>query len=223
MKKMGKKGSLMKILTLALSIVLLTGCGLSAFDASKYTKATLDALTKGEFDEYTEQTNSTKEEAQKTYDSQIEREVQSLLGSSYSSASDEMKQKYTDLIKKMYSKLKYEVGEKTEGENDSYNVPVSAEKMIVFKDVISETQDKITKNKKYSSMSTEEKNELSIEYLYEVLNDHVDNATYEEAKTVQVSVAPITGNENTYQINSDDLTTLFEALIDLDALSTSAK
>ncbi len=223
MKKMGKKGGFMKVLTLSLAIALLTGCGLSAFDASKYTKATLDALTKGEFEEYTVQTNSTKEEAQKTYESQIEREVQALLGSSYNSASDEMKQKYTDLIKKMYSKLKYEVGEKTDGENDSYNVPVSAEKMIVFKDVISETQDKITKNKKYSSMSTDEKNELSIEYLYEVLNDHVDNATYEKPKTVQVSVAPIAGNENTYQINSNDLTSLFEALIDLDALSASTK
>ena len=63
-----RKSSLL-VLVFAMALGMLAGCGMKPEDAKAYVQATLDAGYKEDFGEYTKITESTKEEAQKLFDS----------------------------------------------------------------------------------------------------------------------------------------------------------
>ncbi len=71
MKAMLRKSSLL-VLVFAMALGMLAGCGMKPEDAKAYVQATLDAGYKEDFGEYTKITESTKEEAQKLFDSNID-------------------------------------------------------------------------------------------------------------------------------------------------------
>ncbi len=60
------------ILVGLMAVGMLAGCGMKPDDAKSYVQATLDAGYKANFDEYTKITDSTKEEAQKLFDNNID-------------------------------------------------------------------------------------------------------------------------------------------------------
>lgn len=101
------------ILVGLMAVGMLAGCGMKPDDAKAYVQATLDAGYKANFDEYTKITDSTKEEAQKLFDNNIDT-VTNSLGFSALGATEETMDKYRELLEEIFAKVKYTVGDAKE-------------------------------------------------------------------------------------------------------------
>ena len=113
---------------LVLIMGTLSGCAaFQKFDASGYTKACLDATYKGEFDEYIKLTKQTKEDAEKTYNQNLELATQQLTAVG---VSEELSEKYMQLFTDLFKNTKYTVKEAKEGKDKNYTVEVEIEPAI---------------------------------------------------------------------------------------------
>jgi hypothetical protein len=110
---------------LALIMMLsLAGCGgMTTDDAKAYVQSVLDASYKADFSEYTEQTDSTEEEAQQLFDDNLDN-IMSMGGFTDAGLSDELSANYRQLFQDMLAQAKYELGEATEGEDGGFVVEV---------------------------------------------------------------------------------------------------
>lgn len=145
----------------ALLLVLLcfTGCGMKPDDAKAYVQSTLDAGYKASFDEYVKITESTKEEAQKLFDNNIDT-VTNSLGFSALGATEETNEKYRELLKEIF------VG--------------------VEDELVAKLQDEVTKSG--GDIKEDEINQLAIDMMYDLLTEKLASVTYGEPKSVTVHV-----------------------------------
>lgn len=225
MKSLTKKHSFIYSVVALLLIVVLSGCGgkSAGFDASRYTKSCLDAMTKAEFTDYVELTKSKPEQAQKDYERRLQNELRTM--SVAFRMDSKTKDKYYNIIKDMYSKCKYEVGEATKGENDSYTVPVTVYKMKIFENALDDITKKVTKYfKKNTKISPTTTNvaQMQGKYLAELMEERLKKVEYGEPEVINVTVQLGTVNAITYKINDADYQKLFNGLIDIDALQSSS-
>lgn len=211
MKK--QKTRILFTLTLVLSFVL-TGCG-QTFDASRYVKACLDANTHGEFTDYAELTNTTAEEAEQHYNDLLDQEI------SYLDAyhvDDETKQKFRDLFVKMYKSFKYEVGEATKNDDNSYTVEVTTYKLKVFKNITEDMQTYITdyyqkESEAGNTPSEEEAYALIVDYIYDYISANLESLEYDEPVS---NTATITLSNNVYSLSTTQLQDLLTSMVDLE-------
>lgn len=193
----------------------------SDFDASAYTQAFLDAISKNEFTEYADITNSTEEEAKKEYESLLDSSVSSLLASI--TVSDETKQQVRDMFHDIYSKWNYSVGEAVKNDDKSFTVPVTVKKLTVFKGVLKETVTRFEKRTKNSkNMNDSAYYDLYYQTFIELVNENLAKGKYGDETVVQVSVKPTTSNSNIYEIASESITALYNATMDMDVLQKEA-
>lgn len=189
---------------------MLTGCGMKPDDAKAYVQATLDAGYKANFDEYAKITDSTKEEAQKLFDGNIDT-ITSSFGFDALGATEETMDKYRELIKEIFAKVKYTVGEAKESD-DGFEVEVTAEPMEIFsglqEDLMSKVQEEIGKSDK--EMNEEEAQQFAIDLVYNLLSDKLAEVTYGEAQTITVHVTK--DSNGVWNITEDDLKAVDAAL-----------
>lgn len=214
------KKRILSMMLVAVMMLALTACGgMTTDDAKTYVQSVLDASYKADFSEYTEQTDSTEEEAQQLFDDNLDN-IMSMGGFTDAGLSDELSANYRQLFKDMLAQAKYEVGDATEGENDGFVVEVSAEPFTAFDglqdEVVNAVQAEMANITDISQMpSDEEINEMVFQKMYDILVQRVAEPTYGEAQTVEIHVEL---NDNVYSINQDDLTTLDGILFPADNL-----
>lgn len=216
-----KKKSVLLCMLLAAVLMAVTGCkGMTPDDAKVYVQSVLDASYKADFDEYTKQTDSTEEEAQKLYEDNLDN-IMELGGFTDAGVSEELVASYRSLFQDMLSKAVYEVGEASEDGDDGFVVNVSAEPFTAFEglqdEVLAAVQSEIDGITDVSQLPSEEQiNEMVYQKMYDSLVQRVADPTYAEAQTVEIHVSP--DKNNVYSISEDDLTELDAVLFPSDNL-----
>lgn len=210
-----KKNTL--IVTVIMIACLATGCSLFSFDASGYIKACLDANMHGEFEEYAKITNSSVEDIEKLYNDFLETDLSFL---KQYNVNEEKEQQFRELFINLYKKTQYEVGEATKESDGSYTVPVTVHKMIIFKSVMETLEDDVTawaesQVSSGTTPSTDEIYNFVLDYMYDKIAAEVDNPTYDEPQTTSIKVSK--NSDNVYAVDQNELQSLFESLIDLEA------
>lgn len=193
-----------------MALMLFTGCGMKPDDAKAYVQATLDAGYKADFGEYAKITDSTEEEAQKLFDNNIDT-VTNSLGFTALGVSDETTEKYRGLLKEIFAKVKYTVGEAKETDG-SFEVEVQAEPMEIFSGIQDELVAKLQKEveKSDGQIKEDEINQLAIDMLYDLLSEKLAEVTYGEAQTITVHVTK--NSNNVWNITESDLQAVDAAL-----------
>lgn len=212
-----KKLSILFIMCFAVSLAL-TGC-MPSFDASGYIKACLDANTKGEFEAYAEITGSTIEEVEALYNQAIDTEMSYIEGYN---VSDEKKAEFRQLFIDMYKNFKYEVGEATRNEDDSYTVPVTTYKLMIFEDMLSEGEEYLNNFAQAEvdagRTPTQEQLETeAINYMYDAMKENMSTLTYADPVTTNITVSPTkSGSQVIYSADINALQDLIESLVDIE-------
>lgn len=206
---------------LAVLTVLTAGCG-RQFDAGNYVKALLDNSYKNDSTAFVEQKVGTKEQAEELYEEGIQNEINSLLTNAV--ISDGLREEYSSVVKDIFKSVKYTVGESTKGDNGSYEVAVTYQKMNVFlpamesymADLTAYTEEMTVKAESGEEIpSQDEISEQAYTYLKDALKNALSNATFEEEASITVHVEL---NGNIYSVNENDLKEMELALFDLEAL-----
>ena len=197
------------ILVGLMAVGMLAGCGMKPDDAKAYVQATLDAGYKADFDEYAKITDSTKEDAQKLFDNNIDT-VTNSLGFGALGATEETTEKYRELLKEIFAKAKYTVGDVKE-KDGGFEVVVNAEPMQIFSGVqdelVTKLQEKVAKS---GQPKEEEINQLAIDMLYDLLTEKLASVTYGEPQTITVHVTK--NSDGVWNITESDLQAVDAAL-----------
>ncbi|EOH91794.1 hypothetical protein [Enterococcus pallens] len=205
---------------LVASLFLFSACGAGTYDASGYVKSMLDAQTRGEYDQYLELTESTKEDAEDLYNKAIEMQMDAI---DADALSDELSEKYEELFKKIYKQTKYTVGEAKEGDDDSFTVPVEVETLQLFeglKEDLADFQKELTTEvmaqmaEDGTAPDEQELTEKAFQRMYDFLNEKVENPTYGKKSTVEVKVAK--NSDDFYEADQSDMEEIEKKLIDTD-------
>lgn len=206
------------VFILTASLMLLTGCQ-QPFDATGYTQAVLDMVTRGETKAYEAISESSEEEAKKQYEAAIDSYMQEFDSLGFS---DELTEKYRSYIPNLMQKTKYTVQEAKEQDDGSFEVGVEVEPIIMFggieellqqklQDYLSQVQNNILNNQ--AAPTDEEMTEAAGEMLYECLNTALEDPQYGYKTTITVHVQE-SETENVWEIPGEDVDALMTALID---------
>ncbi|MCI8504102.1 MAG: DUF5105 domain-containing protein [Dorea sp.] len=204
-----RKRNVSLAMVVVMALTMLAGCGMKPDDAKAYVQATLDAGYKADFDEYAKITDSTKEDAQKLFDNNIDT-VTNSLGFGALGATEETTEKYRELLKEIFAKAKYTVGDVKE-KDGGFEVVVNAEPMQIFSGVqdelVTKLQEKVAKS---GQPKEEEINQLAIDMLYDLLTEKLASVTYGEPQSVTVHVTK--DSNNVWNITESDLQAVDAAL-----------
>ncbi len=204
-----RKRNVSLAMVVVMALTMLAGCGMKPDDAKAYVQATLDAGYKADFDEYAKITDSTKEDAQKLFDNNIDT-VTNSLGFGALGATEETTEKYRELLKEIFAKAKYTVGDVKE-KDGGFEVVVNAEPMQIFSGVqdelVTKLQEKVAKS---GQPKEEEINQLAIDMLYDLLAEKLASVTYGEPQSVTVHVTK--DSSNVWNITESDLQAVDAAL-----------
>ena len=204
-----RKRNVSLAMVVVMALTMLAGCGMKPDDAKAYVQATLDAGYKADFDEYAKITDSTKEDAQKLFDNNIDT-VTNSLGFGALGATEETTEKYRELLKEIFAKAKYTVGDVKE-KDGGFEVVVNAEPMQIFSGVqdelVTKLQEKVAKS---GQPKAEEINQLAIDMLYDLLTEKLASVTYGEPQSVTVHVTK--DSNNVWNITESDLQAVDAAL-----------
>lgn len=212
-----KKLSILLTMCLAVSFVL-TGC-MPKFDASGYIKSCLDANTKGEFEAYAEITGATVEEVEALYNQAIDAEMAYI--EAYN-VSEEKKAEFRQLFIDMYKNFKYEVGEATRNDDDSYTVPVTTYKLMIFDGIMADGEAHLESYAQAEidagNTPTQEQLETeAINFMYDAMKANLDALTYAEPVTTDIVVSPTkSGSQVIYSADTYALQELIQSLVDLE-------
>lgn len=208
------------MLGMACMLTSVTACQ-PKFDAAGYVKSYADANYKGEFDKYAELCKVDVSQAEKVYNENVETMVTTL--ASGLELDDEMEQKYTNLVKELIGKVKYTVEDDVEYKDGEFTVKVKTERLNFVVDTSEayklgkEIGEKAAKEylKEHKKVDQSEYTEFLeskvVEALYEYFSDVVKNATYDEAETIEITVAE--NDEGLYAMSEAEISEFDNALI----------
>ena len=181
------------------------GCG-KKFDAAAYTKACLDAMYKGDYKEYAKQVEISEAEAKK----EIEEEFVSIVEEGFEDlGTDEALQaRYVDLMKQLYGKAKYEVGEAKETEK-GYTVKVSVEPIDALKVYSEGMQEKVMEALEAGAVTEDNLMTFACDYLEECIN----GASYGEKQELEVKIEQ--DDDKVWEFSEEEIEKVTSALIDM--------
>ena len=212
-----KKLSLLLVLCFTIALAL-TGC-MPKFDASAYIQSCLDANTKGEFEAYADITGATIEEVEALYNQTIDTEMSYIDGYN---VSEEKKAEFRQLFIDMYKNFKYEVGEATRNDDDSYTVPVTTYKLMIFDGILEEGETYLTNyaQAEVDAGRTPTQDQLEAEamnYMYDAMKTNLSKLEYAEAVTTNITVSPTkNGSQVIYSADINELQALIESMVDIE-------
>lgn len=188
------------------------------FDASKYLQALLDLSYKNDSTLFIQVTDYSANEAAIIYELGMASEVRDFELVLGSNISDELLVDYKTLIKEMFSKVRYTVGDAKRQEDGSYIVKVTYEQMKVFEPMLEAVADKLAvwvDNPALIPDSDEEitKQLLIVERdcLYKALSD----LEYKEAEEMTITLIP---DGESYIVDPDDSAMLGRNLFDSESI-----
>ena len=213
------------ILACALTLTL-TACGLSGADVTTYIQGELDCTYKGQYSqEYLDLVDGmTEEDAQQQYEDNAEAEAQRLL--SYLEVvlpTDAVNERATQLVKDIYAKAKYTVGDGNKLQGGDFAVEVTLSPIELFHLIPDETygqvwtqvcEDNGTTPGLGSTLSVEEYQVLDAEYalrMMEKVEEILPKATYGREQSVMLQLK-LDGNY--YSLVSSGWQTLDDMVID---------
>lgn len=217
-----------KIAAIAAAITMgaaLTGCTNDAKTYTDYIKATLDCTYFGETAEYMKLTESTQEEADEVYASQIEYTASVLcyyLDVNMDYVTEETMDGYEETAEALLSKMKYEV-EPAEKSGDSYHITIKCEPINCWEAIGEDVDEFYTGefgdryNEVVNGTSEEDLAALEEEYAVEVLeiiNTNLTDLSYKEPVTKIVEI--VEDEDGFYGISDEDWYDIDDILMDLD-------
>ena len=203
-----------KLTTVLMTVVCALGLGACAAryepeDAVAYVQAALDASYKADFEEYVELTDSTKKEAEKMYQQNVDN-VMTGIGVENLGISDELTEQYKSLAPDLLALAEYEVtGAEEDGEG--FTVTVSYKPFTGFNDLEGRMMSAVEEmSASLSEMPTEDEiNELVYQSMYDIIQQCISEPAYGEAQDFTIH---ITKDDNVYRISEDDLINLDYAM-----------
>lgn len=206
---MKRKRRVLVFLTAAI-VFLLAACKMSPEEVGTYAQSILDASYKADFDEYTKQTESTQEEAEQFYESNID-QMLTIAGCDSAGLSDELLENYRQLFKDMLALAEYEVGEVTEEEDGSFTVSVSAKPLVAFEglqaEVTAAVQEELADITDVSQIpGQDEINEMVFQKVYDGLKKRMESPVYGDPQQAELHVSK--DSDNVYSVSEEDLTAL---------------
>ena len=213
------------ILACALTLTL-AACGLSGSDVTTYIQGELDCTYKGQYSlEYLDLVDGmTEEDAKQQYEDNAQAEAQRLLN--YLEVfypNDEVNERATQLVKDIYAKAQYSVGEGNKLQGGDFAVEVILSPIEVFHLIPDETYAEIwsqvcadngTTPDEASTLSEADYQELDAEYalrMIEKVEQVLPQATYGQDQSVMLQLK-LDGDY--YSLVSSGWTTLDDMVID---------
>lgn len=198
------------VLALAMTFALASCGGSEPFDASGYVEASLKLLTTGEDSSLSEYSKDAAVFTKEDYETEITEVVQSVAGEM--DLSEENQTKAEDLIQSIMSNTSFTVGEATENEDGSFDVPLTVKPLQL--NIANDVTEWIAglDYTKVSDMDT-----LYGE-IFEIMQKSADKKEYGAEKTYTVHVAK---NDNgLYDADEDEMSEIGTSLFttDLDDL-----
>ncbi|BDF33261.1 hypothetical protein CE91St62_13260 [Lachnospiraceae bacterium] len=218
----------LKPLLLALLCIMLaagsTGCGRD-FDASGYVKGVLDLNFQGQTEKALEMIDgSTAESLKAQYKEFIDTFVANNITNEIDMG-DLKTSQFAELVSKIFSVMRYSVGEADKTGKKEYEVPVEirpSDVFIRFQQLLTEDSLKIAQDVKdgvYKGTDEEVQQQILsdiINHAYELLDVASSEMEFQDAKTVIVKVKADKRNE--YSIDGDDMDNLVIKILRLDEI-----
>ena len=197
------------LLALAMTFAL-ASCGSKTFDASGYVDASMKQVTTGDtkaLEAYEGQAVVTTAEA---YDKELQDMVESITGSMELSESNLTLVK--DLVKELLGSAYYEVGEATEQDDGSFEVPLTIKPLqLNIADAVTEW---------IKTLDADKINDMDALYgeIFQMMRDAVAKKEYGAEKSYTLTVAK--NDDGLYDVTNDGLDEIGEDLFttDLDSL-----
>lgn len=210
-----KSGKILSAVCVSVLVLMLTACaGMTAQEAEQYVQAVLDAGYKADFDAYTEQTESTKEEAWQLYNENIDTAMETG-GIIDADLPEELTGCYRQLLRSTLAKADYEVEEACREDGGAFAVTVGIRPFTAFRGLEEEVTEAVEAELDHvtdpSGMPDEaQMNELVYRSMYEVLAERIKNPGYGKRQEVKLHVQP--DEKHTYYIPQAELAALDRAL-----------
>ena len=222
-----KKTIFCKTIITFVCILMMSACGLF-FNPSTYVKAALDALYKGELEQYSNVTSTPISQAQSQYEAGYKSQAD-VLATVYGftdkngiiNMSDQIRAQVEDLCKELYGQIEYKINEKYEKTKSEYKVEVKVTPITTLKDnmmAINEFVENYNANiiaGKYNDEIVYSQDMIDLEYeqgILDILKNVINNPTYGQPQTIFVRVM-CDVDRNSYYINTDDLIAMNKAII----------
>ena len=197
------------LLALAMTFAL-AGCGSKTFDASGYVDASMKQVTTGDtkaLEAYKGQAVVTTAE---DYDKELQDMVESITGSMELSESNMTLVK--DLVKELLGSAYYEVGEATEQDDGSFEVPLTIKPLqLNIADAVTEW---------IKTLDADKINDMDALYgeIFQMMRDAVAKKEYGAEKSYTLTVAK--NDDGLYDVTNDGLDQIGEDMFttDLDSL-----
>lgn len=217
----------MKKITLMLTLIILmtiSGCS-RKLNLSDYLISSLDAVYKGNYQEYSAYTGLTTTEISSIRNQWLAIRTDSFttfLGGDPSSISDDMKKRISDLLTAIYSNARYDLPETQEHETESEadlteSVTLHVYPITLLKDNYAALTDFMTafaeNNEKYgyADMTSSEYQDAYMEGLITILESHLTDIPYGKEETITVNINRT--EEGLYEIDSKSLQMIDDLII----------
>lgn len=169
----------------AAMMVSMAACG-TEFDAAEYVKTCLELRTSGETTESTKTEGRTEEQAAADYESSLNEIMAEL---AVFDLSEELSDGYRQMLKDLYSKVKYEVKDaKKMDDGDGYMVTVEIQDVTHIFDGLCDAVKDAFDGQETGQLSEQERYELAFQLLLDQLNERLAKVSYKDTRTLEIEV-----------------------------------
>lgn len=218
---MKRQKKIMAVLMAALMFAgISTGCG-KKFDAKAYMQEYLNASYKQQFTEFCKLSEQTEDEAKKVYEENIDKVTEEMMNVEGQEFSDELVEKYQNLVQTMFSSAKYNVVSAEEDKDGNFVAKVEVEPLLVlddFEEKVTEASEKYLTDLTEKLLAGEEQPDEATIYedimtiVYDILNEKLSAPEYGEKETVEVQISK---KDNVYTPEIEDLENLDKVVFNM--------
>ena len=197
-----------------------TGCG-KKFDAKAYMQEYLNASYKQQFTEFCKLSEQTEDEAKKVYEENIDKVTEEMMNVEGQEFSDELVEKYQNLVQTMFSSAKYNVVSAEEDKDGNFVAKVEVEPLLVlddFEEKVTEASEEYLTDLTEKLLAGEEQPDEATIYedimtiVYDILNEKLSAPEYGEKETVEVQISK---KDNVYAPEIEDLENLDKVVFNM--------
>lgn len=218
---MKRQKKIMAVLMAALMFAgISTGCG-KKFDAKAYMQEYLNASYKQQFTEFCKLSEQTEDEAKKVYEENIDKVTEEMMNVEGQEFSDELVEKYQNLVQTMFSSAKYNVVSAEEDKDGNFVAKVEVEPLLVlddFEEKVTEASEEYLTDLTEKLLAGEEQPDEATIYedimtiVYDILNEKLSAPEYGEKETVEVQISK---KDNVYAPEIEDLENLDKVVFNM--------
>lgn len=218
---MKRQKKIMAVLMAALMFAgISAGCG-KKFDAKAYMQEYLNASYKQQFTEFCKLSEQTEDEAKKVYEENIDKVTEEMMNVEGQEFSDELVEKYQNLVQTMFSSAKYNVVSAEEDKDGNFVAKVEVEPLLVlddFEEKVTEASEEYLTDLTEKLLAGEEQPDEATIYedimtiVYDILNEKLSAPEYGEKETVEVQISK---KDNVYTPEIEDLENLDKVVFNM--------